>query len=124
MKLRDKVLARMIELAQDQASGWERIPSRVGGVTVRWTWTHETPEWARTHCDWREPTYHALTFLTQVGGSFIMGTSAGPWVGRNDQTVPLWLVEAILEDPDLSQDDLRMFEMKAARKAGRSGAGS
>lgn len=121
MKLKDKILARMIELAKDPDSPWEALPSRYG-VTVRRTWEHQTPEYQARQ--WSQPTYNAHTFLTAVGGrSFILGTSAAPWMARQDRPVPLWLAEAVLEDPELSQDSHRINEMRHARRGGRSGDG-
>lgn len=115
MKLRDKILARMIELAKDPASPWELLPSRFGMVTVRRIWTHETPDYQARN--WSQPTYDAHTFLTAVGGrTFILGTSAAPWMDRRDRPVPLWLAEAILEDPELSQDTGRQLALVAARR--------
>lgn len=115
MRLREKILARMIELAADPDSPWEALPSRFGMATVRRIWTHETPDYQRRN--WDQPTYHAHTFLTAVGQrSMILGTSAAPWMCRQDRPVPLWLAAAILEDPELSQDSQRQIEMQIARR--------
>jgi hypothetical protein len=117
MKLRDKIKQRMAELAEDPASPWEPVPSRMVGRTIRRTWTRET---SRTYLElkvWSESTYQAHAFLTQVNATFILGTSAAPWVGRRDQVVPLWLAEAILDEPELALDSHRQNEMRATRRA-------
>jgi hypothetical protein len=114
---KDRVIRRMVELAGSPESPWTAIETRVG-ATVRRTWTNETPEWARR--DWSEPTYHAHVFLTLVAGTFLLGRAPAPWVGRTDSNVPLYLVEAILEDPELGLDTQRQLELRAARKPVRS----
>jgi hypothetical protein len=117
MRLRDKIKQRMAELAEDPNSPWERLPSRFGEATIRRTWTRETPDYHQR--DWPEPTYHAHAFLTLVAGKIIMGTSAAPWVRRLDQEIPLWLAEAVLEDPELALDTERRMAMRDARRAGK-----
>lgn len=125
MRLKDRIIRRMVELAGDPENGWTALGTQYG-ATVRYTQTHETPEYARTKRPgkqfvmWEGETYESHVFLTLVSGTFIMGTSAAPWVGRTDREVPLWLVEAVLEDPELAHNTARQLKMRAERKAARS----
>lgn len=124
MRLRDKITQRMTELAADQASPWEPVPSRMVGRTIRRTWTRETSETYLELKVWSQPTYPAHVFLTLVAGKFILGTAPAPWVGRRDQEIPLWLVEAILDEPELALDSHRQNEMRLRRgQSGRSADG-
>lgn len=122
MKLRDKIVKRMVELAGDEASAWTAIESRYG-ATLRRTWTCQTGRSVRELKVWSEPTYQAHVFLTLVAGKFILGTAPAPWVGRRDQEIPLWLVEAILDEPELALDSHRQLDLRHARRGGRSGDG-
>lgn len=125
MRLKDKIVRRMIELAGDEASEWTAIGTGVG-ATIRWTKTQETPAYAREKrpgqawAMWEGETYDSHVFITLVAGKFILGVAGAPWVGRQDSDAPLWLVEAILEDPELAHDDTRRWAMRDARKAARS----
>ena len=118
--LKDRLVRRMVELAGSPESEWTAIETRVG-ATVRRTWQEATPQWARR--DWPEESYHAHVFLTLVAGTFILGRAAAPWVGRQDTNIPLYLVEAILEDPELGLDAQRQMDLRHARRGGRSGDG-
>ena len=119
--LKDRVVRRMTELAGSPESPWTAIETNVG-ATIRRTWQEATPDWARPHY-WPEESYQAHVFLTLVAGTFILGRAASPWTGRQDSNVPLWLVEAILEDPELGLDSERQMAMRHARRGGRSGDG-
>lgn len=121
MKLRDKLAARMVELAADPDSGWTALGSLVG-ATLRWTETVPTPDYHRGtgFGRWEDETYERHVFLTLVAGKFILGAAPAPWVGRNDSDIPLWLAEAILEDPSLGLDDARRWRLKSERRAARS----
>lgn len=126
MRLKDKIIHRMVELAGSEDSPWTALPTQHGGATIRWTKTRPTPDYARStergawNALWDQDTYDSHVFITLVGGKFILGVASCPWVGRSDQDAPLWLVEAILEDPELAHDDTRRWAMRDARKAARS----
>jgi hypothetical protein len=62
-------------------------------------------------------------FVTLVAGKFIVSRAPAPWVNRSESDAPLWLVEAILSDPDLGLDTQRQLDLKHARRGGRSGDG-
>lgn len=121
MKLKDKLVARMVELAGEKDSGWEVVPGTVG-ATIRWTKEEVTPEYHRGtgFGRWDQDTYSTHVFITLVAGKFIMRTSAAPWVQCHDTEVPLWLVELILEDPALGLDSPRQWQLKAARRDARA----
>jgi hypothetical protein len=121
MRLKDTIIHRMVELAGDPASGWTALGGQIG-ATVRYTKTRQTPDYMRGtgFGRWDQGTYDTHVFLTLVAGKFILGVASAPWVGRSDSDVPLWLVQAILEDPDLAHDDIRRNAMRNARKAARS----
>lgn len=111
---KERIFARMVELSTGEA--WAHVPGAVG-YTVRRTQEHPTPAHARTGwAGWNEDTYSSHVFVTLVAGKFILGTSAAPWMGRQDQDCPLWLVELILEDPELAHDTTRKLELRAQRK--------
>jgi hypothetical protein len=124
MKLRDKLAARMVELAADTESPWTALGSMVG-ATLRFTETVPTPDYHRGEGfgRWDQDTYDRHVFLTLVAGKFILGVATAPWMGRSDSDIPLWLAEAILEDPALGFDDARRWQLKAARRAGIRGDG-
>lgn len=117
MKLKDKLAHRMVELAGDPESGWTALGSLVG-ATLRFTTTSPTPDYMRYA--WDEDTYDSHVFLTLVAGKFILGMATAPWMGRRDSDIPLWLAEAILEDPALGLDSARMLDLRAARREARS----
>lgn len=127
MTKRDEIRDRILNLAADEASGWEPVPG-LAGLTIRRTSEHEThpanrakPGEGAGFGTWDQPTYHSHTFITLVGGKVILGRAGAPWVGRTDSDIPLWLAEAILMDPeDLGQDTARMLRMKDERKRARS----
>lgn len=111
------LLDRMAELAQTPGSGWELIPG-TAGTMVRLTLVHQTPDLMRR--TWDQDEYRSHTFVTLVAGKVILGTSAGPWMGRNDREIPFWLAREILNDEeDLAQDLTRMFDLRAARRTGK-----
>ena len=121
MKTRkERVIHRMVALAGSADSPWTAIETSVG-ATIRRSWTNETPEYMGRA--WSEPTYEAHVFLTLVAGKFLLGRAPAPWVGRADSYVPVYLAEAILEDPELGLDTDRQLDMKHARRGGRSGDG-
>jgi hypothetical protein len=125
MTLKERLVARLVELAADKDSGWEVVPGTVG-ATIRYTKTETTPDYARSsergawRALWDQDTYDTHVFVTLVAGKFIMRSATAPWVQCHDTDVPLWLVEKILEDPSLGLDTGRQLELKAARKAPRS----
>jgi hypothetical protein len=121
----DEIRQRIIDLARDEESGWEPVPS-VAGLTIRRTTEHETPEYARAKPGegagfgtWDQPTYHSHVFVTLVGRKVIVGYAACPWVGRTDSETPYWLTEAILADHTLAGDYQRINAMRAERKKAR-----
>jgi hypothetical protein len=118
VKLRDRLAIRMDELARDEASAWTGLGSMVG-ATLRFTETVLTPDYHRGDGfgRWPEETYDRHVFMTLVAGKVILGVATAPWMGRNDREVPLWLAEAILEDPALGFDNARQWQLKAARRA-------
>lgn len=121
---RDKLMARMVELVQDEASPWEVVPGLVS-PTIRRTWTVETPEYARGtgFGRWDQDTYDQHVFLTLTHKGFLMRRADAPWVGAHDGEIPYWLAEKILADPELGLDTHRQLELKRARKAGIRGDG-
>jgi hypothetical protein len=121
MRLKDKLARRMVELAVDQASPWTALGSMVG-ATIRFTETVPTPDYHRGtgFGRWDQDTYDRQVFLTLVAGKFILGVATAPWMGRSDSDIPLWLAEAILEDPALGFDSARQWQLKAERRAPRS----
>lgn len=122
MRLKDKLVRRMVELAADETSGWTALGS-LTGATLRWTETVPTPEYHRGDGfgRWPEETYDRHVFITLVAGKFILGAATAPWMGRSDSDIPLWLAEAILEDPALGLDSARQWQLKAARRDARAG---
>lgn len=120
MRQRDKIIQRMIELAGDEASPWTG-DQHLAGVALRRTWTRQTSQLYRDLDMWTQPTYQEHLFFTATAtGGVLLGVSHAPWVGRQDQVIPLWLAEAILEDPELGLDSTRQLEMRDARKVSRS----
>lgn len=123
MRAAEKILARMVELAKDPASGWEAVPGLVG-ATVRFTKTETTPDYARSsergawHALWDSDTYDMHVFITLVAGKVIMRASTAPWVSSHDSSIPFWLAEAVLADAELGWDSPRQWRLKADRKAG------
>lgn len=117
MSKRQQVIDRAIELA---GQGVWTARSRDGMPTVSWTRTQPTPAWAREGSLPSYPfeEYDRHVFLTFVGSSVVMRVCAAPWVRCQDTTPPLWLVQAVLEDPELAFDTKRVLAMRAARKAG------
>lgn len=122
MRLSEKILQRMVELAMSEGSPWTALPGQYGGGTVRYTKTQPTPDCHRGtgFGRWDQDTYDSHVFLTRVGGKFILGVASAPWMGRQDSDIPLWEAEAILEDPELALDHTRRWAMRDARKAARS----
>jgi len=114
---------RIMNLAHDEASGWEPVPGI--GLTIRFSTEHETPDWARQTRSvdrgayWGQPTYHSHVFVTLVASKVILGVASAPWVGRTDSEIPYWLAEAILADHTLAGDHERINALRAARKARR-----
>jgi len=121
VKLRDKLAIQMDTLARDEASPWTALGSMIG-ATLRFTETVPTPDYHRGDGFGRWPgeTYDRHVFVTMVAGKVILGVAVAPWMGRNDQEIPLWLTEAILADPSLAFDDARRWQLKAERRAPRS----
>lgn len=124
MKAADKILARMIELAQDPDSGWEPVPGQVG-ATVRFTKEERTPDYARSsergawYALWDQDTYSMHVFVTLVAGKVLMRVSTAPWVSANDTHIPFWLAEAVLADAELGWDSPRQWRLKSERKAAK-----
>jgi hypothetical protein len=122
-------LTQLQELVE--AGTWVKQASQIPGVpTFRWTSEEVTPDYAREGYkslppQWPGETYDRHIFLTLVsqGGSWIMRVCSCPWVRASDSTPPLWLVGAILADPELAFDTARQIEMRHARRGGRSGDG-
>lgn len=120
MRQRDKIIQRMVELAGDEASLWTEVRG-LYGIVLRRTWTRQTSQTYRDLDLWTQPTYQEYLFLTLTAiGGVLLGVSHAPWVGRRDRDIPLWLAEAILEDPELGLDSTRQLEMRDARKVARS----
>lgn len=123
-KAAQRIADTMVNLVAEKGSGWEIVPSYV--PTIRFTRERPTPDYALSeergawNALWSQPTYHTHVFVTLVNGKVILGTSAAPWVRRQDRDIPFWLAEAILEDPELALDDERVRAMREARKAARS----
>lgn len=124
-----RFLARMLELVQDPASGWEALASDHGSPTIRWTKEETTPSWAkekRPGAQWalyEADTYNTYVFMHLIGGKVLMRSSTAPWVQCSDREIPFWLGEAILADPALGLDSERQNAMRHARRGGRSGDG-
>jgi hypothetical protein len=126
MTLRQVITKQLQELTE--AGTWVKQPSQIPGVpTFRWTREEVTPSWARqgSRPSWPGETYDRHIFLTLVSrsGPVVMRVCACPWVRAQDSTPPLWLVGAILADPELAFDTARQTEMRHARRGGRSGDG-
>jgi hypothetical protein len=121
--LKDKVVARMVELAGQPDSGWEVVLGTVG-ATIRWTGTETTPDLIRkrrpgqTWAIWEGDTYNTNVFITLVAGKFVMRASTAPWTPCQDLDLPLWLAEMVLEDPALGLDSYRQLELRRERKRG------
>jgi hypothetical protein len=117
MSKREQIIKRAIELAGQGV--WTAL-NRDGMPTVRWTRTQFTPDWVREGAGAPYPfeDYDRHVFLTFVGSTVVMRVASAPWVRASDSAPPLWLVEAILEDPELAFSTERILAMKAARKAG------
>lgn len=121
MTLRQSIVQRLQELVD--AGTWIKQPSQIPGVpSFRWTREEVTPAWAREGArpNWPGEVYDRHIFLTFVGSTIVMRVCVCPWVRAQDSNPPLWLVAAILADPELAFDTARQIEMRAARKAGRS----
>lgn len=120
MTLRQTILKQLTELVE--AGTWRAQASQIPGVpTFRWTREETTPAYAREGYgslppQWSGETYDRHIFLTFVGKSIIMRVCTCPWVRAQDTTPPLWLVGAILADPELAFDTARQIEMRAARR--------
>lgn len=120
MTLRQTILKQLTELVE--AGTWRAQASKIPGVpTFRWTREEVTPAYAREGYgslppQWPGETYDRHIFLTFVGESTIMRVCTCPWVRAQDTTPPLWLVGAILADPELAFDTARQIEMKRDRK--------
>lgn len=124
MRQRDKIIQRMIELAGDEASPWTGVEG-LYGVVLRRTWTRQTSQTYRDLDLWTQPTYQAHLFLTMTAtGGVLLGVSHAPWVGRRDHDIPLWLAEAILENPELGLDSTWQLAMRDARRDARKAARS
>ena len=129
MTLRETIRKQLGELVE--AGTWVAQPSRIPGVpTFRWTREEVTPAYAREGYgslppQWPGETYDRHIFLTFVSqnGPIVMRVCSCPWVRAQDSTPPLWLVGAILADPELAFDTARQLEMRHARRGGRSGDG-
>lgn len=122
MKLRDRIIQQLWELVE--AEQWVAQANRIPGVaTFRWTREEVTPAYARegSRPYWSSETYDRHVFLTPVSrnGPIVMRVCSCPWVRAQDSTPPLWLVGAIIADPELAFSTERILEMKAARKGGR-----
>lgn len=121
-RMAEKFLAQMIEKVQTPESGWVPVPGQVGS-TMRFTKTERTPDYARSsergawHALWDQDTYDMHVFVTLVAGKVLMRVSTAPWVSARDQSIPFWLAEAVLADPELAWDSPRQWRLKAERKA-------
>lgn len=121
----ERLMTELVRLARDPNSGWEPVPAQVG-ATVRFTKTETTPDYARSsergawHALWDQDTYDMHVFVTLVAGKVLMRVSTAPWVSAHDTSIPFWLAEAVLADPELGWDSPRQWQMKADRKAKRS----
>lgn len=122
-KTQARIRARMEELAGQGT--WARSP-RSGMLnlpTVRWTRTQPVPEYAKTGPHpYLSDEYDCHVFLTLVR-QIIMRVCPAPWVRCRDSSIPFWLAEAILEDPELALDTQRQLDMRHARRGGRGGDG-
>jgi hypothetical protein len=114
-----KIMDRAIMLA---GQGIWTAQSRNGMPTVRWTRTQPTPQYAREGAQAMYPSedYDRHVFLTFVGSTVVMRVCAAPWVRCSDSSPPLWLVEAVLEDPELAFRSDRINAMRLSRRAGRN----
>lgn len=125
MTLRQRILAQLKELVA--AGTWTAQASQIPGVpTFRWTREEVTPAYAREGYgnlppQWPGETYDRHIFLTLVSqsGPIVMRVCSCPWVRAQDTTPPLWLVGAILADPELAFDTARQIEMRKARKGAK-----
>jgi hypothetical protein len=117
---KDRIRARIIELANDPESGWVAVPGPYG-LTIRYTRTHPTPDYHRGTRGgrWDQDTYDDHVFVTLAGRKVLLGVAPAPWVGRQDSDCPLWLAEAILTDPTLAHDTQRVLDMRRARRSAR-----
>lgn len=121
MTLRQTIAKQLLELAE--AGTWIKQASQIPGVpTFRWTREEVTPAYAREGYgslppQWPGETYDRHIFLTLVGSSIVMRVCSCPWVRAQDTAPPLWLVGAILADPELAFDTARQIEMKTARRS-------
>ena len=113
-RTQERIRARIIALAGQADSGWEPVPGPYG-LTIRHTAEHETPEYHRR--SWDQDTYSSHVFVTLTHRGVIIGSSAAPWMRRDDRDAAYWLAEAVLEDRELAFDTARQLAMKAARKA-------
>lgn len=116
---RAAIAAKVTELLE--AGTWQAVPVHQGLLTIRWTKTSPTPEYAREGRGAPYPfeDYDQHVFLTFIGQRTVMRTCPCPWVRCSDTQPPLWLVLAILEDVELAFDTTRILALKAARKASR-----
>jgi hypothetical protein len=124
MTLRQTILKQLQELVE--AGTWIAQASQIPGVpTFRWTSEKVTPDYARQGYkslppQWPGETYDRHIFLTMVSrsGPIVMRVCSCPWVRAQDTTPPLWLVGAILADPELAFDTARQLQMKQRRRTG------
>lgn len=121
-KTRARILARMNELAG--GGSWTVVPSNYGAV-IRWTRSQPVPEFIRsgTHSPYPFEDYDRHVFLTLVGQVLIMQVCPAPWVRCTDRPIPLWLAQAVMDDPELAFDTQRQLDLKHARRGGRGGDG-
>jgi hypothetical protein len=126
MTIRQEILNQLRE--QAAAGTWTAQASQIPGVpTFRWTREEITPDWALegANPDWTGDKYDRHVFLTLISqrGPWIMRVCPCPWVRCQDTQPPLWLVDAIVKDPELAFDIARQLQMRQARRGGRFGDG-
>jgi hypothetical protein len=108
----ERLLARVIEEAGQ--GRWTAVSNTAGLPTIRHDKITPTP----ATVGWSDPTYPSHVFITLINRKVILGRAPAPWVGRLDGDIPLWLAEAILDDPEVGHDSGRMLALKDERAAG------
>lgn len=119
MKKRQLILSKLKDAML--AGTWHAQASQIPGVpTFRWTQELDTPAWDREGANpsWPGEKYDRHVFLTLVSmdGPWIMRVASCPWVRASDSTPPLWLVEKIIEEPELAFDTQRILDLKHERR--------
>lgn len=109
-----RLLDRMKTLPAD--GPWTRIGA--SGFCVRWSIEKQvTPDWAKVSGAWPGETFDSHVFLTVSAGSVFLRAAHAPWVRSDYRKIPLWLAEAVLDDPALGLDSDRQRVMREERRS-------